>query len=252
MKIKFIGTGGMLPTPTRGPSCYLFESDGVKGLLDVGHTSLKKLVDQGVDLNSIDFISISHFHTDHSADLVPLLHSRFVVDILAGSGHKELTIIGPKETESVLNKLFSVFWREVKVSGEVYPLKIISSRKFKKFGLKFETFPVVHKELYECQAIKISDGLKTMAFTGDIGGGHPMKELAQKLKNVDVLLIEAGYPNPSPNHFNIQSVIELKKKAGIKKVYLVHIRDAWMDYYREQLGDAKDIFFARDSLEVEV
>lgn len=242
----------MVASPTRGPSCYLLESGETKGLLDIGHTSIKKLVDQGIDLNSIDFVSISHFHTDHSADLVPLIHSRFVQSLLKQEDYKKLTIIGSKEIESVLNKLFSVFWREMEVGGEVYPLEIISKNKFEAFNLAFETFPVIHKELYECQAIKISDGQKTLAFTGDIGGDTPMDELTENLKDVDVLLIEAGYPNPSPNHFYVEKTIELKKKANIKRVYLVHIRDIWIPDYKKQLEGSKGISLAYDGLEIEI
>ena len=253
MKLKFIGTGAMVPSPDRGPSCFLVESQsGAKGLLDVGHTSIKKLVDQGVDLNSIDFVSISHFHTDHSADLVPLVHSRFVKSLIAKEDYKEITIIGPKETESVLNKLFSVFWREKTVGDELYPITVISDKKFDLFGMSFEAFPVIHKELYECQGIKISENGITIAFTADVGGDHPMQDLVENLKGVDVLLVEAGYPHKTPNHFSIDKIIELKEKANIKKVYLVHIRDGWMDQYKELLGDRADIFFARDGLEVDI
>jgi ribonuclease BN (tRNA processing enzyme) len=252
MKIKFIGTGGMVPSITRGPSCYLFESGEVRGLLDIGHTSIKKLIDQNIALDSIDFVSISHFHTDHAADLIPLAHSRFVIDLLGGSQKKELTVVGPPETESVLNKLFSVFWRENKIGGETYPINVVSENKFEKYGLKFETFPVLHKDLYECQAIKVSDNSKTLAFAGDLGCANSVYELVKNLKDVDVLIIEAGRPDETPSHFHISKTIELKEKANIKKVYLVHIRDAWMEQYRELLGNTKDIFFTNDGMEIEI
>jgi len=252
MKIKFIGTGGMVPSITRGPSCYLFESGEVRGLLDIGHTSLKKLIDQGIDLNSIDFVSISHFHTDHAGDLVPLMHSRYVIDLISKQENKNITIIGPKETEAVLNKLFSVFWRENAIGGNVYPVDVISKDEFKKFGLEFQTFPITHSKLYECRAVKISDGSKTLAFTGDVSGEHPMRDLVEKFQDVDVLIIEAGFPYVSPTHFDIGKTVELKKKANIKKVYLVHIRDEWMDQYKELLGEAKDIFFANDGMEIKI
>jgi len=252
MKITFIGTGAMVPTKKRGPSCFLLESREAKGLLDIGHTSLKKLVDRGVDLNSIDFVSISHFHTDHAADLIPLLHSRFVLDLFANRECASFVVIGPPETESVLNKLFSVFWRSNSVGGEVYPIKVIAEKKFEQFNLKFETFPVFHKDLYESQGIRISDGEKTLAFTGDVGGDTPMEGLIENLQNVDALIIEAGRPTASPNHFNIAKVLELKEKANIKKIYLVHIRDLWLDELKRQLGDTEDVIFTEDGLEIEI
>ena len=252
MKLKFIGTGGMVPSKTRGPSCYLLETKGVKGLLDVGHTSVQKLAENGVDLNSIDFVSVSHFHTDHAADLVPLIHSRFVADILAKRAFTPITIIGPKEIKSVLNKLFSVFWREKKIGDEIYPVEVISKDMFTKFELKFETFPVIHKELYECQAIKISDGKRTLAFTGDVGGDSPMEDLVKNLMNVDVLLIEAGHPLPTPNHFDVEKTIRLKESANIKKVFLVHIRDMWIPEYKKQLKGSEGIELAYDGLEIKI
>lgn len=242
----------MVPTKNRRPSCLLVVAKGVRGLLDIGHTSIASLVEQETDLNSIDFVSISHFHTDHSADLIPLIHSRYVGDLVGGREHKELTVIGPKETKAALEKLYSVFWRETKIN-EKYPLKLkLGLVKFEKFGLQFETFKVSHKELYECQGIKISDERGAIVFTGDIGGGHPISELAKVADGASVLITEAGYPRQTPNHFSIEKIIELKEQCKIDRVYCVHIRDNYLNDFKAKIGNRKDIVLARKGLEIEI
>lgn len=72
-QLTIIGSGTMMPKKFRHPSLLEISK---KILLDLGHTSISLLIDQGIGLNSIDTLFISHFHTDHFADVLPFAHSR--------------------------------------------------------------------------------------------------------------------------------------------------------------------------------
>lgn len=65
----------MVPTKNRRLSCYLLEVGQKRILLDLGYTSISRLIDQGIDLHSIDALFISHFHIDHFTDVLPFIHS---------------------------------------------------------------------------------------------------------------------------------------------------------------------------------
>ena len=122
-KLTIIGSGTILPTKMRHPSCYFLEIGKKKILLDLGHTSISHLIDMGIDLCSIDIIFFSHFHTDHFADFLPFVHSRWIYYL---NNQKEkvrpLTIIVPNTTQKRWKKLREIFWVE---PNEHYPLNFI-------------------------------------------------------------------------------------------------------------------------------
>jgi ribonuclease BN (tRNA processing enzyme) len=132
----------MMPTKFRHPSCYFLEVGRKKILLDLGHTSIGRLIDQGIDLHSIDILFVSHFHTDHS-------------------------------------------------------LKRIT-------------------------------------------------------KNADLLLIEAGYIKPTPNHFTMDQIIKLAESAKIKKTIATHLRDADLPILRKKIKNYKNIILAEDLMRIKI
>lgn len=125
-----------------------------KILLDIGHTSIARLIEMGIDLNSIDILFISHFHTDHFADALPLVHSLWVDGLRRFRGkYKPFTIIGPESIKERWEKLRKIFWVEPK---EHYPLKFIAGvKKISMAGAKVELFEVTHVPYYQSIGIKV-------------------------------------------------------------------------------------------------
>jgi ribonuclease Z len=250
-KLTIIGSGNMMPTKTRHPSCYLLEVGTKKILLDLGHTSIARLVDLGIDLHSIDILFVSHFHTDHFADVLPFVHSRWVDDIQEPKReHRPLTIMGPESIEERWEKLREVFWVEPQ---EHYPLTFIEGVKTIKFGdIEIELFEVTHVQWYQSLGIKINFQNKSFIYTGDIGGDHDLESLKQRARDVDLLLIEAGHINPSPNHFTINQIIEIAEGLKVKKIVATHIRDVNLPMFKEKVKDHNNIILAKDLMQIEI
>ncbi|MFA4834021.1 MAG: ribonuclease Z [Patescibacteria group bacterium] len=250
-KLTIIGSGTMMPTKKRHPSCYLLEVGQKKILLDIGHTSISRLVEMGINLNSIDILFISHFHTDHFADALPLVHSRWIDDISQpGRKHKPLTIIGPKSIKERWKKLREIFWVEPK---EHYPLKFIEGvQKISIAGAKIELFEVTHVPWYQSIGIKVSFQNKIFVYTGDIGGHHSAKKLKQTAKNANLLLIEACHVNPTPNHFTINQVAQIVKEAGVKKAIATHLWDAKVPVLKEKIKGQNKIILAKDLIKISI
>jgi len=249
-QLTIIGSGTMMPTKERHPSCYLLEVDQKKILLDLGHTSIARLVEQGINLRSIDILFISHFHTDHFADLLPFVHSRWVDDIHHQRKHKPLIIIGPKSTKKRWEKLREVFWVEPK---EQYPIKFIEGVKTFSIGnIRIELFEVIHVQWYQSIGIKINFQNKSFVYTGDIGSKHPIKDLKQVIENVDLLLIEAGYLKPTPNHFTIDQIIEIVNEVGVKKTIATHLRDVNLPILKEKIKNYENIILAEDLMKIKI
>ncbi len=229
----------------------MLEAGNKKILLDIGHNSTGRLAELGVDLQAIDILFVSHFHTDHFADAMPLVHSRWVDDLyFPERGHKELTIIGPESIEERWKKLREVFWVEPQ---EPYPIKFIEGvKKIKTDEIDIELFEIKHVQWYQSLGIKITFDGKSVVYTGDVGGEHNLKYLKDKAKDTDLLLIEAGCANPSPTHLTIDQVIEISKDANVRKTVATHIRDENLGIFKKKTDKHDNVVLAEDLMKIEI
>lgn len=74
--LQILGSGGPIADDARASSGYLVWIDGAaRILIDAGGGTFLRYGEAGADFTDLDFIGISHFHTDHSADIPALLKS---------------------------------------------------------------------------------------------------------------------------------------------------------------------------------
>lgn len=91
MQLQVLGSGGPIADDGRASSSYLVWVDGrSKIMVDVGGGAFLRFGEAGAKFSDLDFVAISHFHTDHSADLVTLLKTGFF-----SSRERSLGISGP-------------------------------------------------------------------------------------------------------------------------------------------------------------
>ena len=74
--LQVLGSGGPIADDGRASSGYLVWVDGEsRYLIDAGGGVFLRFAEAGGNFSALDFIGISHFHADHSADLAALLKS---------------------------------------------------------------------------------------------------------------------------------------------------------------------------------
>lgn len=74
--LQVLGSGGPIADDARASSSYLVWIDGVaRVLIDAGGGSFLRFGEAGARFEDLDFVGLSHFHTDHSADFPALLKS---------------------------------------------------------------------------------------------------------------------------------------------------------------------------------
>jgi ribonuclease BN (tRNA processing enzyme) len=74
--LQILGSGGPIADDARASSGYLVWVDGKsRYLVDTGGGVFLRFAEAGGNFSELDWIGISHFHADHSADLVALLKS---------------------------------------------------------------------------------------------------------------------------------------------------------------------------------
>ncbi len=74
--LQILGSGGPVADGSRASSGYLIWLDGEsRVLIDAGGGTFLRFGEAGADFAALDFVGLSHLHTDHSADFPALLKS---------------------------------------------------------------------------------------------------------------------------------------------------------------------------------
>jgi ribonuclease BN (tRNA processing enzyme) len=76
--LQVLGSGGPIADDARASTAYIVWRDGESRLMvDVGGGAFLRFGEAGARFEELDHIAVSHFHTDHVADLVTLLKTGF-------------------------------------------------------------------------------------------------------------------------------------------------------------------------------
>lgn len=87
MKIQFIGTGGAFDVAF-GNSAAIVEHDGLRVLLDCGHSVFPELVRKGL-VDTLDAVLLTHLHDDHAGSLSTLI---FYYNLVLKKGKLQLIV----------------------------------------------------------------------------------------------------------------------------------------------------------------
>lgn len=98
LTVGLCGSGSPLPDPTRaGPCTFVIAGDRLF-IVDTGSGSTRNLLQMGVPLGDTEALLLTHFHSDHIADLGELRLQRWV-----GSANRApLPVYGPVGVEEVI------------------------------------------------------------------------------------------------------------------------------------------------------
>jgi ribonuclease BN (tRNA processing enzyme) len=102
MKLTTIGHWGAYPGNGEASSAYLIEEAGESVLLDCGSGVLSKLYNY-TDLNQLNSVVLSHYHSDHIADIGCLQYAS-KVQLSLGERDKPISIYGHTRSD-FFNKL---------------------------------------------------------------------------------------------------------------------------------------------------
>ncbi len=89
--LQVLGSGGPVADDGRASSGYIVWVNGKsRVLIDAGGGTFLRFGEAGADFGDLDFIGLSHFHTDHSADFPALLKSGYF-----SARERPLRVAGP-------------------------------------------------------------------------------------------------------------------------------------------------------------
>jgi len=98
LHVAFCGTGAPLPDPSRAESCAVVIAGEAIFVIDSGSGSTSNITLMGLPADKIQAVFLTHFHSDHIADLGNLALQRWV----NGAHTTPLSVIGPTGVEQVV------------------------------------------------------------------------------------------------------------------------------------------------------
>lgn len=103
-RLQLLCTGTPAPLAHRGGSSYLVQTGDETLVFDCGPASVRRMLEAGLDLPSIDHLFLTHLHYDHCIDFAYLVLTRW--DQSVGQ-IPELQVYGPAPTAHMAHRLFS-------------------------------------------------------------------------------------------------------------------------------------------------
>jgi len=253
LKITFLGTGTSQGVPviaSNHPVCLstdvkdkrlrssiLISWDDKTVVIDCGPDFRQQMLRENVQL--INGVLFTHEHSDHTAGLDDLRPFCYKIG--------EMPIFLSQITLDSLEQRFQyIFSQENRYPGapSVQP-NIIDKTPFSFLGLTITPIQVMHGNLailgYRIQNIAYLTDVKTITI-----------EEKEKLRNLDVLIVNALRIEEHPTHFNLKEALNFIEEIQPKRAYFTHISHK-LGFHKEVSAKLpKNVFLSFDGLEVEV
>ena len=213
MRITVLGGAGAFPTRDQGCSGYLLSYDGFTLLVDPGYATYQAMLAH-VAAADVDAVLVTHGHPDHCADLHPLLRARQMSGLPGplplhappGALDAVLALDGP----ATLDGAYAVYDLPLDGGLTLGPLTVAT------MGLP---------HFLPNAGVRISNGLASIAYTGDSGPHEPFAELAA---GVDLLIAEATHATQTPEWqagmlSTATDAGHLASRAGAQALWLTHL-----------------------------
>jgi len=221
MKVIILGSGTAIPIKDRGsPSLALFVDDHPI-LFDMGPGTLGRMARLGMGPEKIEKIFLTHFHPDHTADLIHFLFACRNPEIL--KRRSPFRISGPAGLHLFIKALQSAYPDWLNFSSETMQIEELSSTENREQNhghYRIRTAPTNHTP--QSLAYRIEDNAgKAVVISGDTGFCNPVIQLA---KDADVLILEAAFPDDYPveGHLTPSLAGRMARLAGVKRLVLTH------------------------------
>ncbi len=221
MEITVVGSGTVVPRLSRRQSCVVVETGTETIVLDLGSGAVRGMVHAGLDLFAVDRVFFTHFHPDHTVDVVTLL---FTINYgTEEEREKPLTLYGPEPFERFFGSITDVWgeWMLGDYPTEISELPHDCPSPLGLPDLSVSWAPAEHRPESIAYRLETENGA-AFVYTGDTEYSDSVVELA---RGTHTLLIECSFPddNPVPGHLTPGGVARIAREAGAGRVVLTHI-----------------------------
>jgi ribonuclease BN (tRNA processing enzyme) len=221
MEIIILGSGTGLPMMDRGsPSLALF-ADKRPVLFDMGPGTIRQLSRAGIPFMQIGHVFITHFHPDHTADLIHFLFATRHPPIL--EEREPFVMTGPQGFKNFLKNLEKVYGKWLHIPPHIMEIDEMGAESMDR--KEYDTFNIVsqptnHTSHSIAYRIEHPSG-KSLVYSGDTGFCPEIIDLAL---GSDLLILECAQPEGKviEGHLTPSLAGRIATSAGVKRLLLSH------------------------------
>jgi ribonuclease BN (tRNA processing enzyme) len=219
--VTILGSGTCVPSLTRSASAVLVQSGEEKILFDLGPGTMRRLLEAGVAPHEITRIFLSHFHPDHTGELVSFLFSSKYPE--ARRRTRPLTLVAGQGLLSFYSGLKAVFGEWIDFPPELFALKTLDTLGPDTcwfHDIRVDSAPVVHRPESLAYRLTGVDG-KSVVYSGDTDESDALVTLSN---GADLLICEAALPDElkTAGHLTPSGAGRIGTLARVGKLVLTH------------------------------
>jgi ribonuclease BN (tRNA processing enzyme) len=247
MKLTIVGSGDAFGSGGRCNTCFWLDTAGGTLLVDFGASAPPALKARGLDPNKIDGIVLSHLHGDHFGGLpFLLLDYQFLL-----RRERPLMIVGPPGTKQRIDAAMEVFFQKSTGSKWKYDWRVEEipvGVESDVLGHPIVTTEVIHQSGAPSTALRLSDGEKIFAYSGDTEWTEALIPIA---RGANLFICECyAYAGKLAGHMTWE-ILQTKLAAlAAERTMLTHMNPSMLAKADEARGAG--VLVAEDGLVVEI
>ena len=218
MDVVILGSGTSIPHPHRASPGIALALPGGIGLIDPSAGSLHRMARAGLEFQRLSWVAISHFHPDHTGDLVSLLFA-------ARNPHyptpARLRLIGPPGLADHYRALAGVYGHWIRLGEDRLTIQEIDNGELSLEDCRLTVAPVDHAQPSIGMRLTTSAG-RVLAYSGDSDYCSALVELA---RDATVAVLEASHPTKHKlsGHLTPGLAGRVAAEAGARRLVLTHL-----------------------------
>jgi ribonuclease BN (tRNA processing enzyme) len=226
MELTVLGGAAACPNPGQGSSSYLLRIEGGTWLLDCGPNTIQELR-KHAELDEIEHIFISHVHSDHTLDLVPM---RYGLKYAPGMKTVRPELHMPPQGRQFLDRVAHAFAMGTEGAegffDDVFHVSEYDPHAIMEFNGLTIRFHLTNHPV-PCWAMRFESAEATLVYLADTG---PQETLTAFAEGADILICEGTFPDLEEvadmvdrPHLSAFEAGEIARDARAKEFILTHL-----------------------------